>query len=74
MQPVELPKPKRPDHDFLLLAVGSVVEIAGVKCCLQYIHPGKRRLTFAPLDPRQAMPVVDMKDPVTKMHRRGEMA
>lgn len=68
---IELPKrqTKRADHDFLTLAPGSVITIAGVDCRLGYVHRGKRRLTFSPVNAAQAMPVEQMKDPIQKVSK-----
>lgn len=36
---------------WLALSEGSIVVIHGVKCRLNYVNTGKRRLTFVPIDP-----------------------
>lgn len=41
------PKPKIPNKAFLMMTVGSAVEIVGVPCRLHHINRGKRRLTFS---------------------------
>ena len=70
MEAVKAP-PKRPDHEFLTLSEGSVVSIEGVLCRLQYLHRGKRRLTFVPVQAGQPMPVSEVKDPVIKVTTKG---
>ncbi len=45
---------KRTDQEFCALRVGTTVLIGGVRCRLAYANPGKRRLTFTPVD--HAMP------------------
>lgn len=36
--------------DWIRLSIGDVIEIKCVKCKLINVNPGKRRLTFQPLD------------------------
>ncbi len=70
---IELPKPKRPDHDFVRLIYGSVVNIAGVDCRLAFVNRGKRRMTFIPVSETQTMPIEQAKGgPVIRAHPRGE--
>ncbi len=66
------PKGKPPDYDFLTLSVGTVVEVAGVKCKLQHVNQGKRRLTFVPVSPVQTMPVSATANPITQVTRKAK--
>lgn len=61
------PKPKIPDKDFLTMKIGDVQTIAGIKCKLQHINRGRRRLTFVPVSHAQVMPVEEMRNPVRRV-------
>ena len=58
------------DYDFLTMHPGTVIEIAGVKCKLQHVNRGKRRLTFSPVSSLQSMPVEEMRGPVVSVAKK----